>query len=257
MDGQGYKPSRGFTSAYSLVSMTQQLATLAAALGRDDQESWAAEAGSLLAAFNDAWLAGSSNSSYDQGLQSNQVLGLSLMGPTNDERYTAALAALKDALASSNNHLSTGIIGTRHLFEVLLGDASGDGEELALEVLGQVDYPSYGFMAFNSYEPATDNMWELFSAPCEGNGMNSRNHHMFSSVGAAITRLAGLESGRKCGDGGGLQQGNSSSRCRLSVRVAAAKGLSAGRVDHDGVYSLFLSRLTSGAGSFCFANNLA
>ena len=37
-------------------------------------------------------------------------------------------------------------------------------------------YPSFGYEATNTLEPATYNLWELTDAPFEGTGMNSRNH---------------------------------------------------------------------------------
>ena len=132
MDGQGFKPSRGFTSAYSLVSMTQQIAALAKALERDDASSWAKEAEDLRASFDEAWLHADSSddaSLYDRGLQSNQVLGLALMGPQADGTE-AALRKLADALSATAHHLSTGIIGTRHLFDVLLDQGAGEYEDL-------------------------------------------------------------------------------------------------------------------------------
>jgi hypothetical protein len=45
-------------------------------------------------------------------------------------------------------------------------------------------------MMVNPYEPATT-IWELMDAPAEGPGMNSRNHHMFSSVGQSIVEQFG------------------------------------------------------------------
>jgi alpha-L-rhamnosidase len=37
-------------------------------------------------------------------------------------------------------------------------------------------------------------MWELWDAPMEGPGMNSRNHHMFASIGAWFySHLAGID----------------------------------------------------------------
>ena len=117
---------------------------------------------------------------YDRGLQTNQVLALALMGQSDSDDSddsddsAAVLAALLEELQRRGTHQSTGILGTKHLFDVLI---DGGRADQAVALLAAVDYPSYGFMAFNHLEPATDNVWELFSAPCEGNGMNSRNHH--------------------------------------------------------------------------------
>jgi len=48
-------------------------------------------------------------------------------------------------------------------------------------------------MFTNDIENATT-MWELWDTPWQGPGMNSRNHHMFNSVGAWFYRyIAGFE----------------------------------------------------------------
>jgi len=45
----------------------------------------------------------------------------------------------------------------------------------------------------NDVEPATSSLWELWDSPTEGPGMNSRNHHMFSSISAWFVRhVSGL-----------------------------------------------------------------
>lgn len=40
-------------------------------------------------------------------------------------------------------------------------------------------------------EPAVGSLWELWDAPTQGPGMNSRNHHMFSSISAWIVQGVG------------------------------------------------------------------
>lgn len=46
----------------------------------------------------------------------------------------------------------------------------------------------------NDVEPATSSLWELWDSPTEGPGMNSRNHHMFSSIsGWFVKYLSGLQ----------------------------------------------------------------
>ena len=55
------------------------------------------------------------------------------------------------------------------------------------------DYPSIGFLFANQWEPATENLWELMDGYSEGTGMNSRNHHMWSSYSHYIVqRLGGI-----------------------------------------------------------------
>merc|ERR1711988_1384825 len=54
-------------------------------------------------------------------------------------------------------------------------------------------YPSYGFTFSNAYENATSNLPEIWNFWEEGGSMNSRNHHMFGSVGSYFwSHLAGF-----------------------------------------------------------------
>merc|ERR1712139_519408 len=76
-----------------------------------------------------------------------------------------------------------------------MGDVLHDNgaADLALTMLQRKEYPSYGYMYFNELEPARECMWELPDAPFEGTGMNSRNHHMYSSVGKyLLEKIGGL-----------------------------------------------------------------
>jgi hypothetical protein len=67
-------------------------------------------------------------------------------------------------------------------------------EDLAVTMLSDTTYPSYGYMFNNPRETNATTLWELWNAPFEGDGMNSRNHHMFGSVGTYFYRyLAGLK----------------------------------------------------------------
>ena len=71
----------------------------------------------------------------------------------------------------------------------------GGSENLSLSLLENVDYPSIGFYFANAMEKATENLWELPDALVEGTGMNSRNHHMWSSYSAYLVRsVSGLDS---------------------------------------------------------------
>merc|ERR1712032_1235843 len=123
---------------------------------------------------------------------------------------------LLDQVASKNGTWSGGIINNRFLFDVLHDHGHAD---LALAMLKKRDYPSYGYMYFNDLEPAKECMWELPDAPFEGTGMNSRNHHMFSSVGHyLITRVAGLSLDSRRGELVAVagREGSASVRLRLS-----------------------------------------
>jgi len=110
------------------------------------------------------------------------------LGAVPDELKAQVVAALVSLIAGSNTTWTGGIINNRFLFEVLHDNGQGD---LALRMLQSKAYPSYGYMYFNDLEPARECMWELPDAPYEGTGMNSRNHHMFSSVGEYLVKHVG------------------------------------------------------------------
>lgn len=107
-----------------------------------------------------------------------------------DEMKTAG-AKLVDRVHNGayKDHMAVGIIGVKFLYPVL---ASLGQHDLAVQMLTQPDYPSHHYMFNNPYENATG-MWELLDAPAEGPGMNSRNHHMYTSVsGFIVNQLGGL-----------------------------------------------------------------
>jgi alpha-L-rhamnosidase len=126
---------------------------------------------------------------YDNGAMITSVLPLALGAVPDFERSTV-VQTLLDHISAKNGTWSGGIINNRFLFDVLHDAGHGD---VALRMLKRREYPSYGYMYFNDLEPAKECMWELPDAPFQGTGMNSRNHHMFSSVGHyLLTRVAGL-----------------------------------------------------------------
>ena len=71
-------------------------------------------------------------------------------------------------------HVTTGIIGTRAIYEAL---AKNGRMDVALKLLSKTDFPSYGFMVENVDEPATT-LWEKWGAsqlPTD-QADSSRNH---------------------------------------------------------------------------------
>lgn len=87
-------------------------------------------------------------------------------------------------------HLNTGIFGTRFLFEVLFQNGLG---ELALRVLRQRDFPSYG----NWIEQGSSVTWEMW------NGEASHNHPMFGGGLVSLYRdLAGIRLDSEYGQAG-------------------------------------------------------
>ncbi len=84
------------------------------------------------------------------------------------------LKHLVSQIAQDGYHLSTGIMSTSRLFEVLFDNGYGS---VALRLLTQVDYPSYGYWFNNPIDNATA-LHELWNPFTTGAGMNSYNHHV-------------------------------------------------------------------------------
>merc|ERR1712166_202162 len=189
--GKGVRPSRGFAAAFSMVRAIQQAADIGAALGGDaaeDAKNYTQLAATLRDEFHSDFY-DASKKQYDNGDMITSVLPLAL-GAVPTDLHDSVVQTLLDHISSKNGTWTGGIINNRFLFDVLHDEGHGD---VALAMLKKREYPSYGYMYFNDLEPAKECMWELPDAPYQGTGMNSRNHHMFSSVGHYLmSRVAGL-----------------------------------------------------------------
>ena len=112
------------------------------------------------------------------GKYGSNVLALQMGVPA--DRHGKVVAALKANLAEVNNHLDTGIVGTRYLFEVLCDNGLVD---LAYEIINKRDFPSFGWWI----EQGATTTWEAWD------GLGSRNHPMFGGgIGWFYRDLAGL-----------------------------------------------------------------
>ena len=169
--------------------MVSQASTLANAVGNHTQaQHFAAMRKKLDADFNAAFLV--ENATYDSkiggdGFQTAQALALNLGVSPNVDRTRALLV---QSLSENKGHYTTGIIGFKSLLPELY--AAGE-QDTALAILMQTDYPSIGYNFANGKEEATENLWELPDADMEGIGMNSRNHHMWSSYSAYLVQHVG------------------------------------------------------------------
>jgi alpha-L-rhamnosidase len=121
---------------------------------------------------------------YADGTQTANTLALFLDIPT--EKQGGAWGRLFDDIVyKHNSHLTTGIIGTKYIMELLTRTGNAD---LAYDIAVKTDYPSWGYMIANG----ATTLWELWQKR-EGSSMNSHNHPMFGSVGAWLYKaLAGI-----------------------------------------------------------------
>ena len=69
---------------------------------------------------------------------------------------------LLDDISANKVHMTTGIIGVKALFPAL---SSIQRQDVAMDIAEQSDYPSWGYMAFNSIEPASAVSLSEFGSP--------------------------------------------------------------------------------------------
>lgn len=171
-----------FFYAYDIIL----LKNIATALGKEkDAEDYQNLAEQIKKAFHKKYY-DSETRNYGSGSQTSNVLPLFLdMVP--EEARGGIWHNLRQSLIYQNNtHLTTGIIGTKYIMDVLTKTGSSS---LAYDLAVQTTYPSWGYMIKNG----ATTLWELWQNKT-GPGMNSHNHPMFGSVGAWLyNTLAGIK----------------------------------------------------------------
>eukprot|EP01105_Mastigella_eilhardi_P027283 TRINITY_DN833_c0_g1_i4.p2 TRINITY_DN833_c0_g1~~TRINITY_DN833_c0_g1_i4.p2 ORF type:complete len:441 (+),score=85.14 TRINITY_DN833_c0_g1_i4:1432-2754(+) len=184
------RTSGALCSAFAYLNDMQQLIALARLLGvTDDVTTYSQLYAQLAQEFHESFYDEGLNG-YGDGKQTANVLALTLPDVVPAALKSTVVNSLLADLAAHNGHLTTGIVGTRYVFPLL---SSLGCTDTALAIATQTTYPSYGYMLGNPAEPATT-MWELWDAPSEGPGMNSRNHIMYGSIDSWLYRcVAGVQ----------------------------------------------------------------
>jgi alpha-L-rhamnosidase len=187
------KTPMALTSTWYAYHDTHHFALIAGVLGRpSDEKAYRERADAICDAFNREFLVEGGRyatlpmSPIDrQPGQTSQVLPLALGMVPADRRQDAVEMLLQAVEKIADNHVDTGIVGTRYLLEVLRDTGHA---ETAWKVATQTSYPGWGYMAA---EGATT-VWERWEK-LAGQGMNSHNHIMFGTVDAWFYRtLAGI-----------------------------------------------------------------
>ena len=180
------KVSISFTSAFSLLLSINQTGELAFANSLTSEWMYYSKLFNELAdKFNPSFLQGDK---YVDGSQVSYALPLYL-GIVPSNVLPQVIKGFANRVQSDGVHVSSGIIGAKFVLPALTAHGY---HSLALQMVEQKDYPSWGYMLLNPYEPATS-MWELWNSFNGSFIMDSRNHHMFSSVSGWLrTELVGL-----------------------------------------------------------------
>ena len=181
------KVDNTFTGAFSVLMSVRRMIAVADLLGKNGDVTVMEDVfKKLVDEFNKGFM--SSDSQYLNGIQATYVLPLAT-GAVPADKMDGVVKAFLNRLEQDKYYITGGIVSTRHLFPVLTNLKQ---HEIAMMIVQQLGYPSYGFMIHNKYEPATT-VWELWNSHNGSAGMDSRNHHAFTSVsGWMVTDMAGL-----------------------------------------------------------------
>ena len=104
--------------------------------------------------------------------QANQVFGLYYDLVPEEDREKVLQVLVDDIMETNKGHISTGIFGTKMIWNVLQDE---DRNDVAFTMANQKDFPGYGYMIENG----ATTLWEHWD---ESRNQNSKNHPMFGSV---------------------------------------------------------------------------
>ncbi|MBZ4190533.1 glycoside hydrolase family 78 protein [Niabella sp. 3A5MI-3] len=151
---------------------------------KEDERKYGSLADTIKAAIVDRFY-NDATGRFDNGTQSAQFVGL-WYGLVSGDSKQRAIAAMKQAVAEKKEHLSTGIFGTKMLFDVL---RENDLNQLAYTIADQRDFPGWGAMIAGG----ATTLWETWKY---SDNTYSQNHPMFGSVGEWFYRsLLGINAG--------------------------------------------------------------
>ncbi len=180
--GESDGPNHPVVNTFYYYWDTVTLSRIAETLGHTaDASRYAALADTIQEAWNAKFFDLNTNLyGTEEPYQTYQLLALFGNAAPEDRRAEILQTIIDDIVHTRQGHLNTGIIGTKHLWPVLVHAGRGD---VAYTVATQTTYPSYGFWL----EKGATTLWEKWS------GENSHNHQMFGSVDEFFYKyLAGI-----------------------------------------------------------------
>jgi alpha-L-rhamnosidase len=180
------KPPGSIVSSFYYYYDVKILADMAAILGKDtDAKTYANLAVAIKTAFHKEYF-DPKTGNYAGGTQTANALPLFLDMVPKERRGAVWGNLFNDIVYNHDSHLTTGIIGTKYIMELLTNSGASD---LAYDIATKTTYPSWGYMIENG----ATTLWELWQLR-QGPSMNSHNHPMFGSIGAWLYKaLAGIK----------------------------------------------------------------
>ncbi len=120
---------------------------------------------------------------YDSGTQACQAIPLALGFVPEDMKAKVLDVLIKD-IKAHDYHLTTGIFGTKYLFQAL---SNAGRDDIAYRIVNQKTFPGWGWMLENG----ATTMWEHWEF---SDNTYSHNHPMFGSVSEWFYKsLAGIQ----------------------------------------------------------------
>ncbi len=120
------------------------------------------------------------------GSQTSYVLALAF-GLVPEELRSRAADRLVTDIRARGTKLSTGFLGTPYILDAL---AANGHENVAVDLLLQTGYPSWGYMVMKG----ATTMWERWNSDSGDLSMNSYNHYAFGAIAAFMyRRIAGID----------------------------------------------------------------
>jgi len=168
------------TIYYRATLLVSQMAEV---LGKtSDALAYKERAESILREFNARHFKEATHS-YGSGQQVTSVMPLAFDMVPSDQKPAVANALWERLMGKDQEHLDTGIFGTRYLFDVLIDNGFADA---AYQALTQTTYPSYG----HQISLGATTTWEQWHFT---GGMETHDHAMFAGPGSTLySRLGGI-----------------------------------------------------------------
>eukprot|EP01084_Bolivina_argentea_P124352 220358_1 len=173
--------NKSFAGAYGYIKTVQIVSSLCDVTGNVSYKNYLNSLNQQLITEFIAAFWNSSQNQYLDGLQTSYVMALEANIYSNNAMKTQLQNGLIERINKNSNLLTTGIIGTKFILPIL---ASLNNQSLAMEIIKGGDnasYPSWSYEADNIYEPASA-VWELWDGDSGSPGMDSRNHHAFTTI---------------------------------------------------------------------------
>jgi len=194
------RPPHTFVSAFNWILTLQQASEMAESAGDAHlAKLYAKNASDISREFLQVYYHEDQHS-FEFGSQTELALALRLNILNEDEAADVGdfLNHRLQADGEDQGNWTVGMYGFKYILQSLTKSGHAD---TAYSLLKSTPNPSVGFMLLNDFEPASTNLWEVWDAIHQDATGNSRQHHMYSTLGTYLYELAGVVGNQEHGFG--------------------------------------------------------